>query len=142
VADSQYYRGLVAIAKRLEITPNAVLRLQRDFALPLYRELRSANVAHWQWVISESAIVQWELWRARLARAYVQLVEAFGLTPRTKADPYGRRHYLAVMAKFRELQAAQLKEARSASQVDLGSNSLDPSDQQATPGNSEIDTPG
>jgi hypothetical protein len=119
MVNSQYYKGLVAIAKRLEITPNAVLRLQRDFALPLYRELRSANVAHWQWVISESAILQWEQWRARLDRAYVQLVEAFGLVPRTKADPYGRRHYLAVMKKFRELQADQFKvQDDNASEID------------------------
>jgi hypothetical protein len=107
VTDSRYYKGLAAIAKRLSVSTNAVLRLQRDFALPIYREMTGSAGPQWRWVISEALIREWELWRARCDRAYVALLEAWQVDPTSKADPYGRRHYLATMQRYREILRQQ-----------------------------------
>lgn len=106
-----YYRGIRAIAERLDISPVAALRLQQDFALPLYREMLHRHAAvTWRWVIDEPAIVAWQLWRSRCDRAYDALLNALGDQHQAKRyglSAHARTHYMATMTRYRQLLLEQ-----------------------------------
>ncbi len=104
----RYYRGLPQIAARLNVSAGAVRHLQRDFALPIYRDFTDTIGPGWAWTIDEPSIRAWSLWRARVDRAYDSLRSAIGdpaLSGTSAA--HAKQHYLKTMQRYRQLLLEQ-----------------------------------